>query len=278
MRVNFITKANESLASYRYRIEAPALELAKRGHEVSVGDYDEGANIVVFSKHFNMDDDYSLMLKCKEEKTRTVFDICDNHFNDNYGPYYKAMCKQADRIIIGTSEMLLMMDKELRVKTLVINDPYEYPLGKPKFDPEDPKLLWFGHPSNLYSLQRILPEISEYELRVISNTDRMPSIPWSPKSMREGFEWCDLVIIPETERCKGNNRAIESFRAGRMVIAEAHPSLNILPCFTGDIREGIEWARENPKHVLNCIEQGQIDIETLYSPDVIGAQWERALV
>ena len=96
--------------------------------------------------------------------------------------------------------------------------------------------------------------------------------------MREGFEWCDLVIIPETERCKGNNRAVESFRAGRFVVADYHPSLTILPCFTGGIREGIEWAMKNPKQVLGCIEQAQMDIEHLYSPEVIGAQWERALV
>lgn len=278
MHVNFVTPIQEKRASYRYRVEAPAFELAKLGHRISIGDFDEQADIVVFSKHFDMERDHRLIQRCAEKGKRTVFDICDNHFTDDYASYYKSMCKLADRVIVGTHTMMLKLDKEDVHKALVINDPYEFPLKEPGFNPEDPKLLWFGHSSNLYSLEKVLPEIADFDLRVISNTDTMPSIPWSKQAMVEGFEWCDLVIIPETDYCKGSNRAIESFRSGRFVVAEPHPSLNYLPCHTGGIREGIEWAMKHPKQVLACIEQAQIDIETLYSPENIGAQWERALV
>lgn len=275
MHINFVTPIQEKRASYRYRVEAPAMELAKLGHHVSIGDFNPEATTVVFSKHFDMDRDLELIRRCEGRK---VFDICDNHFTDDYASYYKSMCKLADRIIVGTHAMMLKLDKEVIHKAVVINDPYEFPLKAPRFNPVDPKLLWFGHSSNLYSLQRVLPEISDFELRVISNTDVMPSIPWSMKAMKDGFEWCDLVIIPETEYCKGANRAIESFRSGRFVVADPHPSLNFTQCHTGGIREGIEWAMQHPKHVLELIERAQIDIESLYSPENIGAQWERALV
>lgn len=277
MRVNFVTKSDDRLASYRYRIEAPAMELAKRGHAVSIGEFDNTCDTVVFSKHFDMQHDYELMKRCKGE-TKTVFDICDNHFSDQYADYYKTMCKLADRIVVGTYEMTHKLDKSHISKTSVVNDPYEFPLREPRFDTDDPKLLWFGHPSNLYSLERVLPEISEYELRIVSNTEKMPSIPWSVKAVREGLEWCDLVIIPATDSTKGNNRAIESFRSGRFVVAEPHPALSLLPCHKGGIKDGIEWCIDHPSMVINCIESAQMDIEHLYSPEVIGAQWERALV
>jgi hypothetical protein len=137
-------------------------------------------------------------------------------------------------------------------------------------------LLWFGHQVNRASLQRILPEIDGYPLRVVSNFGG--AIPWSKETMLREFAQADIVIIPFTEKYKSSNRTLEAIRQGCMVVAEPHPAINDIPgIWIGNIKEGIEWTRHNLTAANERIGMAQKYVETVYSPQTLTAAWKKAI-
>lgn len=165
------------------------------------------------------------------------------------------------------------MKHPLSTMVAVVPDPYEFPLKEPHCN--GVKLLWFGHGANYPSLERILPELSDYPLRVVSN--RPDTIQWSMDIMPSEFARADIVIIPATAEYKSPNRALEAVRQGCFVVAEPHPSLDEIPgIWIGNIKEGIEWARQNPQLARERTYQAQVYSEH-FAPERVGNAWRSLL-
>jgi hypothetical protein len=312
MRVTFVGSAQFKLASYRYRALMPCTELQALGVDCQIMTAYDGLNadVFVFSKHFNPYKDQEALMKIKEPgfmaanqiavvaedrpQPKTVFDVCDDHFDDlKHGQHYHFMCENADAVIASTSRMAEIIKEKTGRDAIVINDPFEYPEKEPRYKWEQNEVqnvLWFGHGSNLHHLLRVWDDMKGQNIMIITDgveiTDKatnkpFPIVPWSHENMMHGLAQSDVVVLPNNgEKChKGGNRMIEAIRQGVFVIAEPHPEYNRFKewMFIGDIGKGLEWTKSNKKHMKERIKNAQKFVSANYHPQTIGRTWMRAL-
>lgn len=260
-RISFIHAMGEQSASCRYRALTPSLGLGATMNDLT-------ADTLVFSKpqiHELMD-----MARAKARGAWVVADFCDDHFD---WVHYAEALRLACAVTCNTHVMAARI-KELGRDAVVVPDPYEFPLRAPHCNGVN--LLWFGHSVNKHSLDRIMLDIAGYPLRVVSNFGG--SLNWSIPVMREELAYADIVIIPETAKYKSNNRALEAIRQGCFVVAEPHPSLTGIPgIWLGNIKEGIEWARQNLSQANERTRTAQAYLEGAYSPQIITNAWRNAI-
>lgn len=292
MRINFVTVANENMASYRYHIQIPARELTLLGHACSISHYPEFySDVYVFSKHMDYGN-YWDVKALKREGKKTVFHCCDNHFDTKHRDHYLRMLDEVDSVIVPTETMKHLIEYYTgRRNSVVIPEPYEFPQISPSYEGINGKLkiLWFGHPSNLESLQAVLP-LDDCELRFCS-LPPIPSalagylyVPWCASNLTVALSWCDCVIIPfqdtEKDRAKSPNRLIETVRRGKFAVASAIPTYLDFDewIWIGDIHEGLQWFRQQPPEEINKrVMHTQTYIEENHSPERIAKLWELAL-
>lgn len=257
MSVSFIHHGDATMASYRYRSAIPAKQLGW-----SINDYDAGT--LVFSKP--SEPDYQVAVDSKAMGKNIVVDFCDNHFT-RYR-HYRDMLTVADAIICPTKVMAEIIGS-LGYAANVVIDPYLYSETAPHCGANllvKPDILWFGHSVNLHSLKRVYPTIDDYDITVVTNAPGFTQ--WSEDEVLKQLSRCDIVILPATDMYKSANRAIEAIRRGCMVVAEPHPSLNGLPVYVGDIREGIEWTRKHRSEANEMIRVAQGIVRERYSPKI----------
>lgn len=282
MKINYSTVANDKLASYRYRIKIPSEYFREWGHEVVIGK-PEQADVGVFSKHFNpRDPEYA---RQPTRYGRVVFDVCDYHLDGPYRDHYERMMALADVITVGTEELGRMIRESTDRDVKVIQDPYEYEEKEPRYNKCE-RILWFGHASNIGPLMREVNDgvFNGKQLMVISNPNELfPTVPWSNEAMKRGLDECDVVVIPQQNnrknRCKGANRMVESIRSGRFVIANEMPAHNQFKewMYIGDIKEGIEWLKQNKSEARDRIAMAQKYVQQTFSPEKISRSWLSAL-
>ena len=265
---SFVHFGDDTMASYRYRCRIPSAEL-----KIPTNNF--AAKIVVFTKP--APEEVAIAQKIRAEGRKVVADFCDDHFDR---PEYVTFAKMADAITCPTEAMaariqnILGLEQEEGRSTKaqflrVIPDPSEFPVAEPHC--KGARLLWFGHASNYASLERVLPEIEDYPIRIVSN--RPDTIQWSMDIMRAEFARADIVVIPATAEYKSANRAVEAIRQGCFVVAEPHPSLNSFPgIWLGNIKEGIEWARQNPQVANERTKQAQSYVES-FAPAHVANAW-----
>jgi hypothetical protein len=198
------------LASLRYRVLSPIRELnrAPYGHQLTAisektsDDLKEKAlraDVVVFSKSF-LPANEALAERARSRGVRVIFDVCDNHFqHPAFGPHYRRMSALADQVVCNTLEMAKVARAYCAGEPVVIADPYEGPRGAAAFAPDGPlRLLWFGHPSNLDSLQEGLGDLIAYSasqpvaLTVLTHlTAYLAFDRWAPTqpTLSEGCRW-----------------------------------------------------------------------------------------
>lgn len=260
-RVSFIHWGDKTSASWRYRADIPA-----RGLGASLNDMT--ADTLIFSKP--QAPELMALCKTKARGARIIVDFCDDHFE---WMHYAEFLRMADVVTCPTEAMRERI-KEFKRDAIVIPDPYEYPLDDPHF--RGSQLLWFGHAVNKHSLERIMPDIEDYPLNVVSNFQG--TIPWSYETMLHQFKIADIVILPATEKYKSANRAVESIRQGCFVVAEPHPSLSDIPgIWIGNIKEGIEWAVSNVSSVNPRILEAQKYVTGKYAPQTCINAWRSAI-
>ena len=255
-RTSFIHWSDNKSASWRYRAKIPA------GDWASLNDLT--ADTLVFAKpqaHELMD-----MARAKARGAWVVVDFCDDHFD---WVHYAEALRLADAVTCPTEEMARCI-RALGRDAIVIPDPFEYPLKKPHC--KGVNLLWYGHKVNKHSLERILPDLAGYPLRVVSNF--AGAIPWSKKTMLKEFARADIVVIPATETYKSANRAIEAIRQGCFVVAEPHPALEGFPVYIGNIKDGIEWTLQNKANRLTS--KAQSFVTERFSPQTLIDKWKTA--
>jgi hypothetical protein len=92
--------------------------------------------------------------------------------------------------------------------------------------------------------------------------------------MLEEFARADIVVIPTTASYKSANRAIEAIRQGCFVVAEPHPALKDFPIYIGNIKEGIEWTKQQNMNEL--ISKAQKFVREEFSPQILIDKWKSA--
>ena len=255
-RTSFIHWGDKNAASWRYRAKIPAGDWASQN--------DLTADTLIFAKP--QANELMDMARAKARGAWVVVDFCDDHFD---WLHYQEALRLADAVTCSTTEMARRI-KDLGRDAIVIADPYEYPEMPPHCNGVN--LLWYGHHVNRDSLQRILPDLEGYPLRVVSNFDG--AIPWSKETMLEEFARADIVVIPATVPYKSANRAIEAIRQGCYVVAEPHPALEGFPIYIGNIKEGIEWTKQQNMNEL--ISKAQRFVTAEFSPQTLIDKWKIA--
>ncbi len=262
MVVNFVTRGGPHLASYRLRIEAPAVYLRSVGVGVRIGQFDPSADCHVFSKHWDGGD-----VGRAEESPCAVFDVCDDHFGGVHGDHYRAMCVRS-HVVVSSVRLGERVLEETGRSAEYIPEPYELPDGAIREPGDDPVALWFGHSSNLPTLRDCG---YEGKLLVCTNAEGRGIVPYSPENLRRCLEACDFVIIPQRKDWKSANRMVESLRAGRFVVASDIPAYRGFSQYLGDIREGVDWVRSNG-HITERIISGRSELSS-FSPEAVGRKW-----
>lgn len=241
----------DTVASSRLRAKIPQKELKRRGIRA-------GFDIVVYGKHWLTEE------QLKPFKKR-VFDICDDHFNNENGSYYHRHALLADAVTCNSIEMARIIKVETGVDAFVVDDPFEAP--------EQPAgigngYLWFGHQSNLKDVEPY-PEVKTYT-----------GENWTLEGQRKAIEECAAVVIPSSGKlAKSANRLIESVRCGRFVIANDLPAYREFSnwMWIGDIRNGMKWFEENQEEAIKRVRNCQDYVKERYSPKEIAQQWLNVL-
>ena len=260
-QVSFIHSGGPDMASYRYRAAAPAKWLGG-----SINDFT--ADTLVFSKP--VPQELWSIAKAKASGQTVIVDFCDDHFD---WMHYQEALRLADVVTCNTEKMAERI-RGLDKKAIVIPDPYEYPEVVPHC--RGTCLLWYGHHVNRVGLERILPDLEGHPLRVVSNF--AGAIPWSQETMLREFAIADIVVIPATAEYKSNNRTLEAIRQGCFVVAEPHPSLTDIPgIWVGNIKEGIEWARQNPLEANQRTLEAKAHVRDTYAPQILAAAWRSVI-
>lgn len=266
-RVSFIHGGGPDMASYRYRAQTPAMQL-----RCQINDFD--ADTLIFSKP--VPQDLWRIGMAKARGATIIVDICDDHLD---WPHYREAMRLGDRITCPTAEMKRRIkasfpeDWEPKDVT-VIPDPYEWGYRAPHC--HGVNLLWFGHATNRHSLERIMPDLKDYPLIVVSNFQG--AIHWNKENMIGALANADIFVLPATDTYKSANRAVEAIRQGVFVVAEPHPSLEDIPgIWIGNIKEGIEWARWNPKLANERTRMAQKYVTECYSPQTVADAWRKVI-
>ncbi len=221
------------LASYRYRMIIPAVELKKRGHQViaigvssAAGGYEyavqqlQHTDVVVFGKMWDLALQARLLDAARKINLGAVVDVCDDYFAGNpAGQFYASVVASGDAISVASRFLAARVAAVTGRSATVIVDPCDGALGAPKWAPGARlEAVWFGHETNLIGLAKALGGIaaSGIALRLVLVTAGVPEVlEWYrkssaalPASIRLEFrEWsleataqalgeCDIVVLP----------------------------------------------------------------------------------
>jgi len=259
--ISFIHSGDARAASFRYRTMMPAKWLGASINDLT-------ADTLVFTKP--QANELMDIARAKARGAWVVVDFCDDHFD---WVHYADALRLADAVTCPTKAMAARI-KELGKDAVVVPDGYEAAEFAPHCNGTN--LLWFGHAVNKHSLERIMPDLEGYPLRVVSNFGG--AIPWSPEVMDVEFARADIVVLPATDPKKSSNRTLEAIRRGCFVVAEPHPAINNIPgIWLGNIKEGIEWARQNLQEARERTGTAQRFVATKYSRPTLGNAWRTAI-
>jgi len=308
LKIRFFSDAYKpKRASHRLRGEVTCQALADQGYDAKIltNDWSEvDANtIVIFLKRSQVHS----MQRAKDLGAKTIYDLCDNKFEEK--EEYEPCCQLADLVSVNSENMGISVKHHTGRDYVVMPDPYERPILKPKFNPNSQlELLWFGSQSSFAFLpivevwQRLEQDIIDYRYSMISsktdrvlskmkkrqdkgsvtgiNLDKINLEIWTWERQGQLLESCDIVLMPvQTENprtdTKSANRLIDSLISGRFVITTPlHSYLDFEPfTWQGDYIEGIKWARANPEKVLEMITAGQHYVEENYSARVLSKRF-----
>lgn len=295
MKIHFMSHADDSMPSTRYRQKIPAKALTELGHEVTVGTYvPDGVEVLIFSKHFEKAYDRHMISEWKG-RARTVFDVCDDHFDGTLADHYRFMCEHADLLTCSTPMMAAAIQHHVGRKASLVTDPYELPEAPPKFQPANRKLLklaWYGHGVNLPTVEPLLPQLCELgEVVLVTNVaqfqqinERLAAVPWSPENQLQAMDLCDVVVIPTRAdpkfRCKSPNRFVEAIRRGRAVAAGGLPAYEEFDEFfeVGDVIGGVKALAEQPVAVVEGqLAAAQAYVRERFAPRRVAEQWLAAI-
>lgn len=256
MKVTFADFGPE-IASSRLRAAIPQRELASMG-------IDKGRDVLVYGKHV-------VSMEQARKFDKRIFDICDDHFKtEGLRDYYMQHALAADVVTCNSEVMQQIIKDQTGRDAHIVLEPYESAEHLPNIGP---RLLWFGHASNLADLERITPRL-RHPLLALSNHPDCAT--WSMETQQHAMLNPCIVIIPTGKSlAKSENRMVEAIRNGKYVCAEHLPSYEQFSRFfpLGEIPEHIEYALVDEAKSLDAVRAAQDYIRNRYSPRTIAKQW-----
>lgn len=307
--VHFIaSKFREWRASHRLRGQLIAEQLVSQSiksvYGNNIGNIQKN-DIIVFLKNSTVDQ----IEFAKEKQAITVYDICDNKFEEN--PDIEECAKHADYITCNSNVMKEEIYSRLQKDSVVIPDPFERYILPIHFAPhKSVRLLWFGSGSSLgyvnwhevwkkletrivdYELTILTAEAEKFKQKTISrirkaekklgniNLDKIKFEEWSWQDQQKHLISTDIIFIPfdiehHRTKTKSSTRVIDSLISGKFVITSEIESYKEFSNFiwTKDYIKGITWALENPHQVSQMISQGQKYVLENYSVEKITDRW-----
>jgi len=224
------------VASFRYRVEAPAEALRARGHSVELfrPANEDQYQVAVFSKAYS-EEDRRAAERIASRGGRVVFDICDNHFYNPFElPRYERaraeileMMSIANQVTCTTEALASIITEETggKVRPIVIGDATERlrtRRRRAKLSEGPLNLLWFGShgspnaPCGMTDLLLIREELEALAAKVparlvvcsnnLAKFDeyiapmRLPTayVEWSEEAHAKVLTQADAVLIPVT--------------------------------------------------------------------------------
>ena len=293
------------LASVRYRLALPAQAIAgsKLTHigpganRRTLLERFAGADAAVFGKVFDAalgEPALELAAALRQRGTKVIADFSDDNFVEPaVGPVHRALANMADAVVASTPGLATVLKEYTPVPVRVVTDPVEGARGAPRESLRvPPRLLWFGHPLNLDTLRRALPQLAGCPLTVMTAAGAGAEglgerfRPWSAEALFEELGECDAAVlpsIPEDPRkaVKSPNRFTEALWAGRFVLAHPLPAYEALAAFGWvgeDLGAGLGWLREHFGQARERIRVGQDWIEQHCSRAAIGRAWQAVVM
>lgn len=305
-------------ASTRYRVLIPARWLDARGYSQSIVSAEhpdaalaaaKNADVVIFSKS-NQVSNEEILAAARHAGAKVIVDSCDYKFGSHpKQAHYREMIARADGLVANTQEMDAAIRAETNRESVIIGDPYEGPKGEPewKWRPgRRVEALWFGHPTNLDTLEVLLPQLALRKAdvalsvrictqakagleencrrfsRMYGNRVKVYFVPWSVEQVWKELRETDLVLLPsrvgmEKKDVKSPNRLVESIWAGRFALASALPAYQPFAEWIplgDDFCAGLDWVLSHQSEIVPRIRAAQDYVAAHYSPEVIGKQWE----
>ena len=247
----------EEVASSRLRATIPQAELAKMG----IG---KGRDVLIYGKHFV--EEHQL-----EPFKKRIYDVCDDHFDhETLGKYYRRHVEMADIVTCNSETMQAIIKAKTGRYAFVIHEPYEHEEQAPAIEP---RLLWYGHKSNLCDIERLKPDL-RHPLLIMTNQTGYPQ--WSSTAFKNAMDMNPIVVIPTGKSmAKSENRMVEAIRCGRYVCAEYLPAYVPFTSFfdLGNIPNQIDVVLANPLAAMAKIKDAQGFIRERYSPATVAGKW-----
>ena len=294
---------SSKLASARYRMLIPAsvlegskvMNLGPGANRRTLMERFRGADAVVLGKFLSSEAGpvLELISSLKSAGAAVLADYSDNHFsNPALADAHRALADAADRVVASTPALAEVIAQHSATPVSVVTDPVEGKKGEPHAPSGDRlRLLWFGHQSNLDTLQDALPQLQEFSVTLVTapgfGAEQMGARfrPWSVQAVFDELRQCDAVIIPSNPRdprkaVKSPNRFTESLWAGRFVLAHPLPAYqDLADCgWVGeDLAEGARWLAAHGEEALQRVRRGQQVVAERFSPRAVGAAWRAAI-
>ena len=293
------------LASARYRMLIPAAvvegskvtHLGPGANRRTLMERFRGAHAVVFGKFFSNDAGpvLDLVANLKSAGVAVLADYSDDHFsNPALADAHRALADAVDRVVASTPGLAEVIAQHSATPVSVVTDPVEGTKGEPREPGAQPlRLLWFGHPSNLDTLQHALPALQGLPVSVTLVTTPGAGAEqlgarfraWSVQAVFDELRQCDAVFIPSDPRdprkaVKSPNRFTESLWAGRFVLAHPLPAYRELADYGWvgeDLCEGARWLAAHGEEARQRVGRGQQIVAERYSPQAVGAAWKAAI-
>lgn len=291
-KVSFVTNGNESIASYRYRVLAPAQFLNQHFISATVDAQAHPESFaVIFSKHWTYND-WSYARFCKARGQKVFFDICDDHFESDLSDHYNRMVQVAD-VLICNSKVMQERIKEVTGKdSIVIEDPVisirqDYNKDKPFF------ALWYGQVMNIQGLYDVYTGEYPLEVAVPSHKIDPPEqfnkgavrwVQWHPGIVGEAASRTSMALLPyrQGKNAKSANRVLEALWCGLPVATDPIPAVEELG------KDGIRYLGQDcaPESLMEYMQnmdfteemqKAQKMIQAKYSPETIAGKWASAL-
>lgn len=214
------------------------------------------------------------------KNNKIVFDIANNHFDDQYGEGLQQICREVETITCSSKPLQeLIFDRTGRT-AIIIPDVYETPELQPTVQGDN--VVWFGHETNIESLN---PYLTIPNLVIISkNLDKTKYnyTQWSLGAEFNAIKTSNVVLLTTDKKYCSPNRIIKALRAGKFVVT---PNTSISEwneykdfIWQGDVHEGIEWVNKNKSQAIEKIKQGQDYIRDKFNPKLVAKIWENVFI
>ena len=291
--------ANRNVASARVNAVLPAQYLSLKGHDASVV-------ATLAEVEANQPD---IVVAMSADQTQAVLNL-RSKFPDlkvitfqSDGPVTSDTCLDLVNAIVLDGEYLAaIIPSRFLYKAVAIPDVLEVKRREPRKHPQQRlNLVYVGAGGNYFFAEFVINELrgAGWSVKTISDSSQA-TVPWNLDTVEDEILTCDVGVIPDPEnlivpdaktytnfRYKDNDRLVYLQGLGLPVVAAPMPSYlmygkhNETCLFANDISQWmdrIQYLQDNPSCYNAIAEDGFNQAWGYAAPEVVGLQWEAAMV